>query len=101
MVIWANYKSAAAQTLKLPVAFGGNSVWQITEMQGGRLEGLASGTAQTFSVMATMAVAGGTQGSQAFLNSWSFGLCRGGFDTVRITITGTTPASAMAIIEGV
>lgn len=101
LVIWTNYKSSSAQSLTLPVAFTNNSYWIVSELQGGKLEGLSSGTAQTFSVLSTVAVTGGSQGSQAFLNGWSQGLCRGGCDTIRITVTGTTAASAIALIEGV
>jgi hypothetical protein len=96
----SNYKSGAAQTLKLPYNIAGPSVWQVTELQGGKVEALANGTAQTFSVQTTLAVGGGSQAPQTFMNSWSFGMCRTGFDTIRITVTGTTPATCMFTIEG-
>lgn len=101
VLIWLNgYKSASAQTLPLPVAFTGTSLWTVTELQGGKMEALSSGSAQTFSIMTAIAVGGGSQTSQAFINSWSIGLCRGVFDTVRVTVTGTTAASSVITIEG-
>lgn len=97
-----NYKSAAAQTIRLPVFSINNqpTMWRVTELQGGKLEALANGVAQTFSIQTGMAAGGGTQVPQTFINSWSFGLCRSGFDSIRITVTGSTPTSCVCSIQG-
>lgn len=101
VLVWfQGYKSASAQSLTLPVAFTGTSLWTVTELQGGKIEALASGSAQTFSIQTAIAVGGGSQTAQAFINSWSTGLCRSAFDTVRVTVTGTTATSAVVTIEG-
>lgn len=101
VVSHANYRSAAAQTLALPTAFSSNSYWWTTDYQGGKVEALASGTAQTFSVLTALALAGGTQNPQTALNGYSQGMCRTAFDTVRITVTGASNATGLTIILGV
>lgn len=99
-----NYKSAASQTLALPTAFTGNSYWWTMELQGGKVEALSGGsggTLQTFSVLTTLNISGGTQNPQTQLNSWSQGGCRNGFDTFRITVTGASSATGLTFMFGV
>ena len=99
-LIWNGYKSAAAQTLALPTAFSFISYWIVSDLQtNGKIEGLSSGTAQTFSVLTGLALGGGTTGAQTYLQSYSQGMCRAGFDTVRITCT-VNASNGICIIEG-
>lgn len=95
-----NYKSAAAQSLTLPTAFTNFSYWIVSELQaGGQVEGLLGGGAQTFSVLTALALAGGTQNPQASLKSWSQGMLRSAFDTLRVTQTATA-TTGLILIEG-
>ncbi len=100
IVLLSNYKSGAAQSMALPVAFTSESYWWTTEFQSGQIEGLSGGSAQTFSVLTALAIGGGTQNPQTSLKSWSQGMLRTAFDTVRITSL-TTAASSVVVIEGI
>lgn len=103
LILFDNYKSGAAQTLALPVAFTKSAKVEVCESQAQTLEflsGGSGGTAQTISVLSTVAATGGTQGPFSTIKSWSFGQVRTAFDTVRLTFT-TTAASGYATIEGV
>jgi hypothetical protein len=99
MIVCNNYRSASAQNLVLPVAFTGNSYWIVSELSSGTIEAMKVGASQVFSVWVTQAAAGGTQSSNTGLNTWSQGLCRAGFDTVKITVTSSV-ASSVHLIEG-
>ena len=97
-----NYKSAAAQTLALPVAYTqGGSHWVADELQGGQVEALAAGVAQTFSVRTALPTSsgGGSQIPLTVLRGWSDGACRTAFDTVRVTST-TNAATCVITIVG-
>lgn len=100
VVVFSNYKSAAAQTLALPVAFSTASYWWTTDFQSGKIEALLSGAAQTFSVITAFGLSGGTESPQAFLDSFSQGQCRAGFDTIRVTST-TNGTGGLTVIFGV
>lgn len=100
LIYWNGYRSGGAQTMALPTALTATSYWWVSETQGGTLEALLSGTAQTFSVVTALALGGGTQQSQSYLKQHSQGMCRTGFDTVRITVTSSV-ASGIAFFIGV
>lgn len=100
IVVLSNYKSSGSQTLALPVAFSTTSYWWTTDFQSGKIEALLSGSAQTFSVITALALGGGTESPQTFLESFSQGQCRSGFDTVRITST-SGGAGGLTVIFGV
>jgi hypothetical protein len=95
-----NYRSAAAQTLALPTAFTTTSYWWTMDLQTGKAEALLSGTPQTFSVLTAIGISGGTQNPQTWLNGWSQGGCRAGFDTLRITVTSAS-ATGLVVMLGV
>lgn len=102
ILVFANYKSAASQTLILPTAFTGVSNWVTTDIQSGQLEALLSGSAQTFSVLATLGQSStGTQNPFTSLKGWSQGMCRTAFDSIRVTNTGTAIGNTICVIEGV
>lgn len=99
LVTWNNYKSSGAQNLALPLAFTSQSLWWVGDLQGGTIAGTLSGTSQTFSVMTALALGGGSESAQAYLNNFSLGMLRSGFDTVKLTVS-TNAASSLAFIIG-
>ncbi len=99
LVIWNNYKSAAAQTLTLPSAYTFGAYFQAGETQAQTIEFLSGGVAQTCSVQATVAAAGGTQAPEVWTKSWSQGQVRTGFNQLRFTFTATA-AGGFMILEG-
>jgi len=96
-VIANNYQSGGAQTLTLPVPFTSLSHWWTTELQGGKAEGLSSGTAITFSIQITQALSGGTKNPQTYINQYSTGMARSAFDTLRMTCTTGTSGTIFII----
>lgn len=99
VVHWANYKSAAAQTLALPSAFTAGALVWTGETQGQTLEFLSSGSAQTMSAFNTMNSSGGTENPATTLFSLSFAQVRTGFDSIRFTFTSTN-ASGFCFVIG-
>lgn len=100
IVYWANYKSGAAQTLALPVAFTTGALAQTGETQGQTIEFLSGGSPVTLSVLTTLNPTGGTETSEGSIKAWSSAQIRTAFDTIRLTFTGSN-ASGYMIFEGI